>query len=75
MNTKPTPEMTAALQAFADRNGRNWKGKLSDAWANGRDEREAGAAELRNVRNQFGPTWLYDTCKIKPAPGARKGGR
>jgi hypothetical protein len=64
---EPTAEMLDALQQFANRNGRNWKGKLSDMWMNGRDEWEPESNRLRAVRNQLGPTWLYDRCKIKPA--------
>jgi len=64
----PTPEMLAALQRFADKHGRNWKRALSDMWMDGRDERQDDAHLLRTARNHFGPTWLYDRCKIKPAP-------
>jgi hypothetical protein len=64
---EPTPEMLAALQAFANKHGRTWKRTLSDMWMDGRDEWQPDAHQLRSVRNQLGPTWLYDRCKIKPA--------
>jgi hypothetical protein len=66
MTHQPTAEMLAALQIFADKHGRTWKRTLSDMWMNGRDEWQADAHLLRSVRNQLGPTWLYDRCKIKP---------
>lgn len=72
MLKQPTPEMLAALQAFADRNGRYWKDKLSTLWANGRDYYEPEGNELHSVRNELGPTWLYDRCKIKPTPKPKK---
>jgi hypothetical protein len=68
----PNADQLAALQAFADRNGRNWKGALSNAWMNGRDERERDAHHLRAVRNSFGPSWLYDRCQIKPRAKAAR---
>lgn len=72
MLTEPTTEMTAALQAFADRTGRNWKDELSCLWMNGRDYYEPEGTELHSVRNELGPTWLYDDCTIKPAAKAKR---
>lgn len=72
MLTEPTVEMTAALQAFADRNGRKWKDGLSVKWMNGQDYYELEGTELHSVRNELGPTWLYDECKIKPAAKAKR---
>jgi hypothetical protein len=63
----PSPEQIKALASYASRNGRTWKSKLSEAWSNGRDEREPEAAELRSVRNRFGPTWLFDKFKLPKA--------
>ena len=66
-NPNPTPEQLAALQAFADKYGRNWKTKLNIAWGNGKDDREPGGALLRQVRNQFGNSWLASKRNtIKP---------
>jgi hypothetical protein len=70
--TEPTPEMLAALQSFADRNGRYWKEALSTLWSNGRDYYEPEGAELHSVRNNLGPSWLYDHCKVKPAPKPKR---
>ena len=50
-------ELTALIR-YARANGRSWKTKLCDAWANGRDEREADASALRRVRNRIGPSGL-----------------
>jgi hypothetical protein len=54
----PNEQQITALRAYAARNGRSWKRKLLDAWMTGRDEREPEASYLRQVRNQFGPSWL-----------------
>jgi hypothetical protein len=70
---EPTPEMTAALQAFADKYGRRWKTELITRWMNGRDDYEPMGSYLRQVRNQFGPTWLMDKCNhIKPAKKTKR---
>lgn len=61
-----TDEQRAALQRYANENGRRWKSELSLAWSTGHDEREEDSAELRQVRNTFGPRWLYTKCKIRP---------
>lgn len=58
MKGEPTPEQLAALQAFAQKYGRNWKYKLVGAWCNGADAREPNGHLLRQVRNQLGPQWL-----------------
>ena len=57
---KPDAGQIAALQAYAGRNGRCWKSKLNHAWMTGRDEWEPESARLRSIRNQFGPTWLFN---------------
>lgn len=55
-----TPEQSAALEAFAERHGdKDWRDALSIAWANCSEPADL-KAELRQVRNQFGPTWLHD---------------
>lgn len=72
MLTEPTQEMLAALQSFADREGRYWKETLSTLWCNGRDYYEPEGQALHAVRNELGPSWLYDSCTIKPAPRAKR---
>lgn len=71
----------AALQAFADEKGRRWKSELSDIyWYNARIwEQWTGTTcskdngyRLHAIRNNFGPTWLYDVCDIKPTPKPKK---
>jgi len=57
----PTQEQLAALQRFANENGRTWKAELSSAWASGKDEKLPDAAHLRAIRNQLGPQWLYSS--------------
>ena len=77
--TRRYPELDAdhraALQAFADAHGRKWKSELSDVyWYNARLWRggtENMGSMLHAIRNDFGPTWLYDVCDVKPAPKAK----
>ncbi len=65
----PNPEQLAALQRFANKAGRAWKNALSAAWTNGSDSRHADGALLRQIRNEFGPDWLYSKLNaIKPIP-------
>lgn len=61
---EPTADMWRALLDFRARHGRYWKRALSLKWMNGSDEYEHFSASLRMVRNQFGPTWLYE---LRPA--------
>ena len=77
MRTYPTPteQDLAALQSFADAHGRRWKDQLAQVyWYNARPWRgvdgrsEITGSTLHAIRNNFGPTWLYDICTIKPAP-------
>lgn len=65
-----TDEFTA-LQAFAKAHGRRWKHELNMTyWYNARIW--DGAAHLginagnllHSLRNEFGPTWLFDTLKL-----------
>lgn len=65
----PTQEQLAALQRFADENGRTWKAELSSAWASGKDENLPDGAHLRAIRNQFGPQWLYSSANPVLRPG------
>ena len=60
---KPTTEQLAAVQAYATKYGEGWKRQLVLAWNQGTDVREPQGHLLRQVRNQFGPTWL---SKFKP---------
>ena len=66
---QPTVEQLQALQRFATRSGRGWKAHLRRLWEC--DTIGPDASLLRQVRNEFGPGWLFGTgCKIKPAkPG------
>lgn len=66
---QPTVEQLQALQRFATRSGHQWKTHLRRLWEC--DTIGLDASLLRQVRNEFGPGWLYGTgCKIKPAkPG------
>lgn len=85
MNGYPilTQEQRDALQRFADRehrqpNGHNgarltWQSALSDVyWYNARiwEGGEPGDGSiLHGIRNDFGPTWLWDVCDIQPKKG------
>jgi len=65
----PNEEQLAALQAYAARNGAQWKRKLADAWLDGRDDREPNGHLLRQMRNRGGPSWLkrFDLAKAYAA--------
>ena len=74
----PTDADLAALQAFADAHGRTWKDQLAQVyWYNARPWRgvdgrdEITGSTLHAIRNNFGPTWLYELCPIKPAAKVR----
>jgi hypothetical protein len=56
-----TDDQREALEAFAETNGVGdaWREALSIAWMNC-SEPEPWKASLRNVRNLFGPSWLFD---------------
>jgi hypothetical protein len=54
---QPTAEQLAALRAYATANGRTWKSKLLHSWETG-DTHGQWTAPLRQVRNNFGPSWL-----------------
>ena len=70
---QPSEVQLAALQRYADANGRSWKGRLSQAWSTGADERGPDAAYLRQVRNQHGPEWLYSKRNtIRPQRFSRR---
>lgn len=72
------PDEVAALQAFADAHARksrltrgcySWKDELAFYWYNARiwEGPTPGMGNtLHGVRNEFGPSWLYDHCRIKP---------
>jgi hypothetical protein len=55
---KLTPKQEAALIRFARDNGRSWKRELNLMWFDGRDANEPDGGYLRQIRNQFGPSWL-----------------
>lgn len=52
-------EQSHALQKFVAKHGRQWKSKLSNFWSTGTDVQQEDGALLRQIRNSFGPTWLY----------------
>lgn len=60
----PNQEQLAALQAYANRVGRAWKSLLCAAWLDGSDRREENGHLLRQIRNQFGPSWLYSSKRL-----------
>lgn len=66
MNTRKTPSLDdlepdqrAAVIAFRDEHGRTWKSQLNTHWFDGTDANFTGGRFLRQVRNQFGPQWLF----------------
>lgn len=68
-----TADERAALQRFADaenRKGEPWRDHLNNVyWYNARiwqgGEVNDGSL-LHGLRNDLGPTWLYDVCDVKP---------
>lgn len=68
---RPSQPQLAALQRFADARGRKWKSFLSFEWLQDITDDDAGL--LRQVRNQFGPTWLFSKDNpIRPSPKANR---
>jgi len=61
--TKLTAEQHKALLEYAAEHGRNWKSELNHDWLTGQSE-----GYLRQIRNQFGPSWLM-RFKLPPAEG------
>ena len=61
----------AALQAFATAHGRKWRTELTDVyWYNARIWQGPAPGmgnTLHSIRNEFGPTWLFEICDVKPA--------
>ncbi len=55
---QPNEAQLEAIRAFAKRHGDDWKEVLNTAWVNGRDTNEPDGHLLRQVRNNFGPSWL-----------------
>lgn len=60
---EPTTDQIHALNHFAKRYGRSWRGRLRQFWATGADAREPNGYLLRQVLNEFGPLLLV---KFKP---------
>ncbi len=58
-----TPEQCERLIGFRiyhSQRGRPWKEELLCLWAAGHDTAERDGHLLRQIRNQFGPTWLNE---------------
>lgn len=60
---QPTEEQLEALRSFKAKWGVQWKAELSSQWARGGEgggymSRPDGHL-LHQLRNSFGPTWLY----------------
>jgi hypothetical protein len=49
-----------AIRDFAIANGRNWKSKLRDKWMTGRYSAQDDSVCLQQIRNYFGPSWLFN---------------
>lgn len=64
----PTADQLAALQAFSDEHGRNWKVALRKCWETGHYGAFATRSGLlQQVRNQSGPYWLGRFILPKPS--------
>lgn len=68
--TEARPEEREALEAFAEAFGRNWRETLNNVyWYNARiwEGGKPGMGNtLHGIRNERGPTWLFDVFKIPP---------
>ena len=53
-----TADEHAALRAWANEHGRNWKAALRLAWETGGDDGSESDAALQRLRNRLGPRWL-----------------
>lgn len=65
---EPTTEEIAALEAFAKAHGRNkWRVELTQVyWYNARiwiGPEPGMGSTLHRIRNDLGPTWLYDVYR------------
>lgn len=75
MTARSYPELTSedrgALERFAKAHGMRWRATLTDVyWYNARIWRDGEPNDgniLHAIRNNFGPTWLYDV--YRPAKG------
>lgn len=54
-----TEQQLTALKHFAASRGRTWKSKLGDCWMNSHYGFADDSTSLQQIRNNFGPTWLY----------------
>jgi hypothetical protein len=60
-------EAIEVLRAVKNQLGRNYKSAISRAWFNGNYEAEGlgnHSSALQNIRNIYGPKWLYNLGKI-----------
>lgn len=53
-----TLEQLERLLEFKAEHGRYWKDTLRRMWMNGQDAKQRDGGLLRQIRNNFGPTWL-----------------
>lgn len=64
-----TDDQRAAVAAFRDSNGREWKEELGSLWMTGNYSRRGidkdQAALLQQVRNQLGPEWLVKVTRAE----------
>lgn len=49
----------ARLLKFIKDHGPVWRHKLNNMWLTGDDARQVDGGLLRQIRNDFGPEWLY----------------
>jgi hypothetical protein len=74
MTTTPSTEQLAAIEAFAAKYGNlrgGWKEHLLTVWMSGADAREPNGHLLRQLRNQFGPSWLAKYGQRVRAPSTK----
>lgn len=68
--TEARQEEREALEAFAAEHGRNWRETLNNVyWYNARiwsGGKPGMGSTLHGIRNERGPTWLFDVFKIPP---------
>jgi hypothetical protein len=57
--TQPSKEQLAAVERWKGKHGRYWKRALSEAWMRAGEGVAGYEPALQQLRNNFGPTWLY----------------
>lgn len=61
-----TPEILMALQAFAERHGKNWRNVLTMKIMEGKELYEPHGWYLNEIGHRGLCEWIWDSCTIEP---------